>query len=148
MKFQERKIAEWFLRISLSAGFLSATADRFGLWPKEVSAWGNWQSFVMYTKSLNPFVPDSLAPILAYAATGFEIILGILLLTNFKTNWVAKASSVLLLLFALAMTFSKSIKAPLDYSVFTGSAAAFALSVLVQMKQNKTKSTESFTANT
>lgn len=137
MKVSEIKIAEWFLRVALSAGFLSATADRFGMWPKEVSAWGNWQSFVAYTKSLNPFAPDSLVPLLAYTATGLEIALGVLLLTNFKTNWVAKASSALLLLFALSMTISKGIKAPLDYSVFTGSAAAFALSMLVKTGQNK-----------
>ncbi len=137
MKISEKDIAEWFLRIALSAGFLSASADRFGMWPKEVSAWGNWQSFVDYTTSLNPFAPDSLVPFLAYAATGLEIALGLLLLTNFKTSWVAKASSALLLLFALSMTFSKSIKVPLDYSVFTASAAAFALSILTQSRQNK-----------
>ncbi|OXA85864.1 MauE/DoxX family redox-associated membrane protein, partial [Flavobacterium hercynium] len=110
MKLSEIKIAEWFLRIALSAGFLSASADRFGMWPKEVSAWGNWQNFVNYTKILTPAAPDSLVPFLAYTATGLEIALGILLLTNFKTNWVAKASSTLLLLFALSMTFSTSIK--------------------------------------
>ncbi len=137
MKVSENKIAEWFLRIALSAGFLSASADRFGMWPKEVSAWGNWKNFVDYTNSLIPFATNSLVSFLAYAATGLEITLGVLLLTNFKTNWVAKASSVLLLLFALSMTFSKSIKVPLDYSVFTASAAAFALSVLVQIRQNK-----------
>ncbi|ALL06919.1 hypothetical protein AQ505_16330 [Pedobacter sp. PACM 27299] len=137
MKISEVKIAEWFLRIALSAGFLSATADRFGLWPKEISAWGNWQSFVDYTKSLNPLFPDSFTPFLAYSATALEIILGILLLTNFKTNWVAKASSILLLLFALSMTFSKSIKVPLDYSVFSDSAAAFALSIIVQAKKKR-----------
>lgn len=137
MKISEVKIAEWFLRIALSAGFLSATADRFGLWAKDISAWGNWQSFVDYTKSLNPLVPDSFIPFLAYSATALEIILGILLLTNFKTNWVAKASSILLLLFALSMTFSKSIKVPLDYSVFSGSAAAFALSIIVQARKKR-----------
>jgi thiosulfate dehydrogenase [quinone] large subunit len=138
MKLSEIKISEWFLRIALSAGFLSASADRFGMWPKEHSAWGNWQSFVAYTKSLNPLVPEILIPFLAYAATGLEIGLGVLLLTTFKTNWVAKASSGLLLLFALSMTFSNSIKAPLDYSVFTASAAAFVLSFIVS-KENKTK---------
>ena len=137
MTLLEHKISEWFLRIALSAGFLSASADRFGLWPKNVSAWGNWESFVNYTKNLNPFAPDSLIPFLAYTATGLEIALGVLLLTNFQTKWVARASGALLLLFALSMTFSNSIKTPLDYSVFTGSAAAFALSLLVQAAQNK-----------
>ena len=135
MKVSANKIAEWFLRLSLSVGFLSASADRFGMWPKNISAWGNWQNFVTYTKSLNPFVPDSILPVLAYTATALEIILGILLLTTFKTNWVAKISSALLLLFALSMAFSKNIKLPLDYSVFTAAAAAFSLSILVNAKQ-------------
>jgi hypothetical protein len=30
------KIAEWVLRISHSAGFLSDNADRFEMWPKRV----------------------------------------------------------------------------------------------------------------
>jgi uncharacterized membrane protein YphA (DoxX/SURF4 family) len=130
------KIAEWFLRISLSAGFLSANADRFGMWPKKVSAWGNWQSFVDYTKSLIPFVPESIVLFFAVTASILEIAFGFLLLSNFKTHLVAKASATLLLLFALAMTFSNSIKGPLDYSVFTASAAAFSLSFIVS-KQSK-----------
>ena len=134
MKAYQIKIAEWFLRLSLSAGFLSATADRFGMWPKDVSAWGNWRNFVAYTKVLNPFAPDSLVPFLAYAATGFEIALGILLLTTFKTVWVARASCALLLIFASSMTIAKGIKAPLDYSVFTAAAAAFALSIIVSVQ--------------
>lgn len=136
MKLSETKLVEWLLRLSLSAGFLSASADRFGWWPKEVSAWGNWQSFVDYTKSLMPLVPDSLVPFLAAAATGLEIILGILLLTNFKTKWVARASGALLLLFACAMAFAKGIKLPLDFSVFAAAAAAFALSIMVSRKTN------------
>lgn len=135
MKVSELKIAEWFLRVALSAGFLSAVADRFGLWPKAISAWGNWHNFADYTKSLVPFaLSNSLTSFFAYVATGLEIVLGVLLLTNFKTNWVAKGSSALLLLFALSMTFSKSIKAPLDYSVFTAASAAFALSIIVNLK--------------
>ncbi len=54
MKTTEQKIVEWFLRIALSLGFLSAVADRFGLWGKEVSAWGNWENFIAYTQKLNP----------------------------------------------------------------------------------------------
>jgi thiosulfate dehydrogenase (quinone) large subunit len=134
MKISENKIIELFIRIALSAGFLSAVADRFGLWSKEVSAWGNWENFIVYTKSINSYLPESIIPFLGYAATALEIILGVLLLTTFKTNLVAKASGILLLLFALSMTFSKTIKAPLDYSVFTASACAFALSLMVSKK--------------
>ena len=135
MKISQIKNAEWFLRLSLSAGFLSATADRVGMWPQKISAWGNWQSFVAYTKSLIPFLPDGLITLSAYTATGLEVIFGILLLLNFKTKWVALGSSILLLSFALAMTFSKGIKAPFDYSVFTAAAAAFALSSIMHKNE-------------
>lgn len=41
-----------------------------------------------------------------------------------------RLSGVLLLFFALAMTFSTSLKGALDYSVFTASAGAFALGAM------------------
>jgi len=126
----ERKLVKLFLRIAISAGFLSAVADRFGLWSKEVSAWGNWDKFVEYTGKLNPLFPDSLVPAMAVIATAAEIIFGICLLIGFKTEIVAKLSGLLLLVFALSMSFSIGIKASLDYSVFSASAAAFALSLI------------------
>ena len=68
-------------------------------------------------------------------ATFAETIFAILLLTKYKTRVVAQLSGFLLLSFALSMTFSNSIKAPLDYSVFAASAGAFALSVIVEMNR-------------
>ena len=41
--------------------------------------------------------------------------------------WTALASAVLLALFAVAMTISFGVKEPLDYSVFSASAAALLL---------------------
>jgi thiosulfate dehydrogenase (quinone) large subunit len=130
-----QKITEWFLRIALSAGFLSAVADRFGLWDKKVAAWGNWDSYITYTHTLIPFLSDSMVQFAGIAGTFLEVLFGIGLLTNYKTPLFAKGSGVLLLLFALAMTFSNSIKGPLDYSVFTASAAAFSLSVISSQKR-------------
>jgi thiosulfate dehydrogenase [quinone] large subunit len=137
MKISQITIIEWFLRISLSAGFLSAVADRFSLWPKEVSAWGNWENFIAYTKTLNPLIPAEMIPAMGFIATLLEIVFAVLLLTNFKTSIIAKASGFLLLLFALSMTFSTSLKTPLDYSVFCASAAAFALSEIVGFRQKQ-----------
>src|ERR1700723_3540843 len=54
-----------------------------------------------------------------------EIGLSCLLLVGYWLRWVGYASAVLLLLFALGMTFAYGVKAPLDYSVFSASAAAF-----------------------
>lgn len=137
MKISQITIIEWFLRISLSVGFLSATADRLGFWPKEVSAWGNWENFLAYTQTLNPMIPSEMIPAVGFVATFLEVVFAVLLLTNFKTHLIAKGSGFLLLLFALSMIFSTSLKAPLDYSVFCASAAAFALSVLVPAGQKQ-----------
>ena len=63
-------------------------------------------------------------------ATGAEIIFALFILIGFKTELFAKLSGFLLLLFALSMTFSTGIKGALDFSVYTASAAAFALSTL------------------
>ncbi len=132
MKLNQDKITEWYLRIALSIGFLSAVADRFGLWNKEVSAWGNWETFVKYTNTLLPFLNYKQAAIFGGIATILEIVFAVALLTNFKSSLMAKCSGVLLLLFALSMTFSNNIKVPLDYSVFTASAGAFALSLVIR----------------
>ncbi|WP_411031478.1 DoxX family protein [Spongiimicrobium sp. 3-5] len=120
----------YFLRFSISIAFLSAVLDRFGVWPKEISAWGNWESFVSYTGILSPWAPESVVPILAGIATAAEVVLAILLLVGYKLDLAAKASGILLLLFGLSMVFTVGIKAPLDYSVFTAAAAAFAISAL------------------
>ncbi|MEO5648760.1 MAG: DoxX protein [Ginsengibacter sp.] len=126
------KAIKLFLRLAIGAGFLSAVADRFGFWSKEVSAWGNWDNFITYTQSLNPLIPLSFIPAIGWASTLLEIMFGVCLLIGFKTSLVAKLSGWLLLIFALAMTFTRGIKAPLDYSVYAASAAAFSLSLLKQ----------------
>jgi len=125
-----RKIIKLFLRFGIGIGFLSAVADRFGLWPQEISAWGNWDNFMAYTQIINPLIPESLIPFSAVLATAAELLFGICLLLGFKTELVAKWSGTLILIFGLAITFSTGIKGALDYSVFAASAGAFALSVL------------------
>lgn len=124
------KFVEWFLRIAIALSFLSASADRFGLWPDSLSVWGNWQAFVDYTGTLLFFLPSCLVTAAAVMATILEITFGMALLTPFKTPFFAFCSGLLLLAFALGMAISLGIKASFDYSVFSVSAAAFALSVI------------------
>ena len=88
-----------FARIAIALGFLSAVADRLGLW----------------------------TPLLGSENVVWEIILGILLLIGFQKRLVALLSGILLLTFAFSMLFSLNIKAPLDYSVFAATACAFLL---------------------
>lgn len=125
-----KTIIKLFLRLAISAGFLSAVADRFGIWSAEASVWGNWGNFVQYTEVINPWVPTSLVPTLAIIATTAEILFAFFLLIGFKTELFAKLSGFLLLIFALSMTFSIGIKGAFDYSVFIASAGAFALSTM------------------
>lgn len=124
------KALKLFLRFAISIGFLSAVADRFGLWPEAISAWGNWDTFLEYTQLINPWVPNALIPTLGIIATAAEIVFAVFILIGFKTAFFARLSGYLLLLFALSMTFSIGIKGAFDYSVFSASAAAFALSLM------------------
>ena len=119
-----------FLRFALGGSFLSAVADRFGLWGafgQPHVAWGTFARFISYTGQLNWFLPKAMIPILAVAATGLETLLGILLLVGWQTRTAALSSGILLLLFAVTMTAALGIKAPLDFSVFSASGGAFFL---------------------
>ena len=124
------RFTKLFLRLSISAGFLSAVADRFGWWNADVSAWGNWNNFLEYTGHINPWFPNGMISIVGAIATGAEILFAFCLLIGLRTELFAKLSALLLLAFGLSMTFSTGIKGPLDYSVFTASAGAFALSLM------------------
>src|SRR5699024_10321020 len=113
--------AAWFLRIALAAGFLSAVADRFGLWGPPGAAnvaWGSWPRFLDYVAVLNGHAPTMLIPVLGWISTIAEVVIAIGLLIGWQLRRFAFAAGVLLLLFALAMTFSISVKAALDASVF------------------------------
>ena len=122
--------AQWFLRLALAAGFLSAVADRFGLWGPAGAAnvaWGAWQPFIDYVSKLNWFAPPASTPILAWAATVAEVVLGIGLLIGWQLRWFALAAGLLLLSFAITMTLALGVKAPLDFSVFAAAGGAFLL---------------------
>ena len=121
-----------FLRIALGIAFLSAVADRFGYWgqPGEASvAWGNFDNFLDYVAVLNPYLPDSLIPAVGWGATIAEIALGAALILGYRLRPAALMSGILLLIFAVSMVINTGLKSPLDYSVFTASAAAFFLYV-------------------
>jgi putative oxidoreductase len=66
---------------------------------------------------------------LAWAATAAELSLGIALILGLWLRWVAGGAAILLFLFGTAMAISFGIKSPLDYSVFSASAAALLLAM-------------------
>lgn len=134
------KYTIYFLRLSLAASFLSAVADRFGLWgPPGASsvAWGNFDHFTRYTGTLNPWAHVAWVPALAWTVTVLEIAFGVMLLVGFRVKEAGLGSALLLLSFALSMTFSIGIKLPLNYSVFSASAAGFALFLLLQLNSGE-----------
>jgi uncharacterized membrane protein YphA (DoxX/SURF4 family) len=121
-----------FLRLALGVSFLSAVADRFGLWGaygQPNVAWGDFSRFVAYTEKLNWFAPTAVIPTLAWAATFAEVLLGLALVLGFFTRIAALLSGLMLFLFALTMTLALGVKAPLDLSVFSASAGSFLLAV-------------------
>jgi uncharacterized membrane protein YphA (DoxX/SURF4 family) len=127
---QNSRYAAAFLRAALGCSFLSAVADRFGLWGaygQPHVAWGDFSHFVACTEKLNWFVPAPAITWLAWMATAIEAALGVALLLGVFPRMIAALSGILLLAFALTMTVALGIKAPLDASVFSASAGAFLL---------------------
>lgn len=124
------KFSSVFLRLALGISFLSAVADRFGLWGtygQTNVAWGNYAQFVEYTAKLNWFLPAAMIPTLAIMATTAETLFGLLLVLGWKTRITALLSGVLLITFALTMTMALGVKAPLNFSVFSAAGGALLL---------------------
>ena len=126
--FNVKRWAILYARIALGTAFLSGIADRFGLWGK-ATGYGDFAHFVQYTAQVNSFMPAFTIPFLAWAATVAELVLGIALISGVWLRWVALGSALLLFLFGTAMAISFGLKSPLDYSVFSASAAAVLLAL-------------------
>src|SRR5262245_9293169 len=78
--------------------FLSAVADRFGLWGvygHSHVAWGNFDRFVGYTAKPNWFLPSAMIPAVAIIATAAETLFGLLLALGWNTRITALLSGVL-----------------------------------------------------
>src|SRR5262249_36314007 len=119
-----------FVRLALGVSFLSAVADRFGLWGaygQPNVAWGNYARFVDYTAKLNWFLPAAMIPAVAMIATAAETLFGLFLVLGWKTRITALLSGVLLITFALTMTMALGVKAALDASVFSAAGGALLL---------------------
>src|SRR5262245_65405083 len=92
-------VAAIFLRLALAAGFLSAVADRFGLWGPAGTpgvAWGGFDPFLAYTGKLLWFLPAGLVPAAGRVATVLEVALAVGLLAGVRLRAGGLASRVLL----------------------------------------------------
>ncbi|MGA2650033.1 MAG: MauE/DoxX family redox-associated membrane protein [Terracidiphilus sp.] len=117
-----------YARVALGAAFLSAVASRFGLWERTFDL-EHFAAFIHYTAQVNSFLPLAVIPFVAFAATALETTLGILLILGLWPRWVSLAAAILLALFGTAMAISLGLEAPMDYSVFSASAAAALLAL-------------------
>ena len=130
---KETKFASYatlLLRIGLGVGFLSAVADRLGLWGafgQPNVEWGNFSRFLEYTHTLNWYLPAGMILPLGIIATGAEILFGLLLVVGWRTRVAALLSGLLLLTFGVSMTLALGIKAPLNFAVLTGIGGALLL---------------------
>ncbi len=131
MYFRWASFSSVFLRYALGLGFLSAVADRFGLWGpfgQPNVDWGNFSRFLEYTQSINNwYAPAGMIPALGIIATAAEILFGFLLVIGWHTRATAVLSGLLLVVFGVAMALGLGVKAPLNYAVFTGAGGAFLL---------------------
>ncbi|MFE6779276.1 hypothetical protein [Streptomyces sp. NPDC057702] len=119
-------------RLALAAGFLSAVADRFGLWGAAGTdnvAWGDYDAYLSYVGDLAPYLSDGLVDVAGGAATAVEVVLGVTLLLGVRVRLSAWASAGVLMGFALSMFFFSGPEAPLNSSVFSAAAAAALLSL-------------------
>lgn len=125
-----RYAATVFARVAVGAGFLSAVADRFGLWgPAGTNdvAWGSFDAFTEYVGVLAPYLPDALLGATAWGATLAELALGIALLAGIALRWTAFASTVTLLVFGVSMFLFSGFETPFSASVFSAAAASLLL---------------------
>lgn len=139
---QERLILV-FVRFTIAIGFLSAVADRFGLWGSAGEsgiAWGNFETFQSYVAFLNPYLHASLIPMVSWVVTILEVLLAIFLLLGFFLRFSALFSALLLLSFAISMSLTSGVKAPFDYSVFTAASAAMILFLYLSSERISQKS--------
>jgi uncharacterized membrane protein YphA (DoxX/SURF4 family) len=126
-----KALPQLYLRLALGAGFFVIGCDRLGVWGpygKPWVSWGDWKHFSAYAHELMSFLPWGLAEVLAVLATAAEVSFGVLLLLGLFIRQASFGSGFLTLCFAIAMTITNGITSPLNYSVFTVSAASFLLS--------------------
>lgn len=127
-----RAVATILARLALGLGFLSAVADRFGLWGGAGTgavAWGGYDAYLAYVHDLAPYLSGGLVDVVGGAATAIEAALGVTLLLGAGTRLSAWTSSAVLLGFALSMFFFSDFEAPFNSSVFSATAAALLLAL-------------------
>jgi len=125
------RIPQLLLRWALGITFLVPVFDRLGILGQPGTGnieWGNWENFINYTATLMPVFDRPLVNTLGGIATAAELLIGICLIAGFKTKYAAIGASLITLTFIVFMSLSVGIQKPVNYGVFTASAAGLLLS--------------------
>src|SRR5262249_153823 len=137
-RIRSTAVAAIFLRLALAAGFLSAVADRFGLWGPPGTpgvAWGGFDPFLAYTGKLLWYLPAGVVPAAGWGAR----VRGVARAGGPRAGGpgaggglgaVALAGGGLLSVFAASMTVALGPEPPLSSSVWSAAAGAFLLASL------------------
>jgi uncharacterized membrane protein YphA (DoxX/SURF4 family) len=138
-------LTRWGVRVALAVAFLSAVADRLGIWGPPGTdgvSWGNISNYEKYVAQLNWYLPVELVSTVGWIATICEVVFAIGLLIGWRLNWFALGAGLLLTLFAVTMAAAFGPKSPLDYSVPSAAAAAFLLAAVSRPERSGKMNTE------
>lgn len=127
------KIPQLLLRCALGITFLTPVFDRLGILGQAGTGnieWGNWENFINYTTTLMPIFDRPVVNVMGAIATVSELMIGISLIIGFKTKYAAIGACLITLTFIVFMTLSVGIQKPINYGVFTASAAGLLLSFI------------------
>ncbi|TKC63682.1 DoxX family protein [Pedobacter hiemivivus] len=127
------KVPQLLLRGALGITFLTPVLDRLGILGPIGTGnieWGNWGNFINYTSTLMPYLSRPMVDVMGGIATFSEFTIAVLLIIGFKTKYAAIGSSLLTLTFILFMATSVGIQKPINFGVFTASAASLLLSYI------------------
>jgi uncharacterized membrane protein YphA (DoxX/SURF4 family) len=117
-----RSSAFVLLRTLLAITYLWVVADRLSILGPIGNAgvvWGNFENFLDYTATLNPWFPRGFSDVLGYLATIMEVILAIMLLLGFRLKEACLLSISLLIVFTFSMAFSLGLNAAFEFIMFT-----------------------------
>ena len=127
------RIPQLLLRCALGITFLTPVCDRLGILGKPGTGnieWGNWENFINYTATLMPIFNRPLVNIMGGIATVAELLIAIFLIVGIKTRNAALGASLITFTFIVFMTLSVGVQKPINYGVFTASAAGLLLSFM------------------
>lgn len=129
------RVARWWtaraLAVLIGLELVASVADRFGLLGEPGDpgvSWGSWTPFVSYTEDLLPPFAEAASAPAAIAATGAEVLLGVLLIAGPWWRWVGKLTAGMLFCYLVAMAPTVGLGEVARYGVAIQIGAALLIS--------------------